>query len=122
MKISPLTVYLYSSLKRETCLSLKKGNLYVHQKGQPVCSSKTANYLSIKKGNLYVPQKGQPVCPSKRAICCPYKRVTYFSLKSGSLFVPKKARPKSACIGIRKYIIVLHLIYEEDCNLYLILL
>ncbi len=64
------------SLKRASYLSLKKGKLFVPQKGQVVCPSKRASYLSLKKGRLFVPPKGQVICPSKRE--------RYLSLKMGT--------------------------------------
>ncbi len=41
---------------RTTCLSPKKGNLFVPQKGQSICPPIRATYLSPNKGYLFVPQ------------------------------------------------------------------
>ncbi len=88
------------SLKWPNCLSLKKGNLFVHQKGQPVSPHKRSTSLSFKNVNLFFSQKGQPVCPSKRS--------TYMPIKKVNLYVPQKSQPvcllkRATCLSVKMF-------------------
>ncbi len=75
-------------------------NLFVPQKGQPVCPSKWATHLSLKMGNLFVPQKEQPVCPSKRAICLSLKRATCWYPCTLTCVISPKVKHCAPCLLI----------------------
>ncbi len=50
--------------KMESCLSPKRGMLFVPPKGNAVCPPKRECCLSLKKGQVFVPGKGDAVCLS----------------------------------------------------------
>ncbi len=60
-------------------MPLKKGEVFVPQKGTSVCPLERNKCLSSKKGQVFVPQKGTSCCPPKR-----YKCSSYIGLQSQS--------------------------------------
>ena len=104
-KFSYYTVLILPKLRLYLCLSLKKRNVFVHQKGKCVFPSKGKMCFSFKNGNVLVSQKGKCACPCniKMSLCmsvkkgtfiyalCPYKKGNMFvSWKRKASFIPQK--------------------------------
>ncbi len=97
-----LSWWLVCPSKRATCLSLKKGDSFVPQKGQPVNPSIRVTCLSLNKSDSFVSQKGLPVCPSIR--------VTFLSRNKDGLCAPQNCNVIIMCKSSKRPYFAMELI------------